>query len=352
MSQELKQLTGARGVAAWAVVFYHLRRSIGGLPDAAAAVLAKGYLAVDFFFLLSGFVIWLAWRDRVRGEAWRFWQKRVARIVPLHLAMLAFAIGLALLAATRGRPDPAFPWAELPLHLLLIQQWGLTSGLHWNDPAWSISAELAAYLLFPALAAATDWRRWSTPALVVTAASILLALHLAMGAPTLGTDIPRFGLVRCLAEFATGTIVAALYLRGGRARPPLLLGLVLLASTLIGSPETLVVPAGFACLLLALARHRDSLLAAAPLHWLGEISYATYLLHFLLWKAVKLLLPAPLAPAWVVALYCVAVLAGSHLLYRRLELPAQAWINGRTFPRRNERGGRALPGDGQNRLLG
>lgn len=349
---ELRQLTGARGLAAWAVVFYHLRRSIEGLPDWATAVLAKGYLAVDFFFLLSGFVIWLAWRDRVLGQIWRFWQKRVARILPLHLAMLAFAVALALLAAVRGQPDPAFPWRELPLHLLLIQQWGTTAGLHWNDPAWSISSEAAAYLLFPVLITATDWRRWSTPALVAAAATILITLHIVMAAPTLGTDIPRFGLLRCLAEFATGTIIAALYLRGGEASTPLLLGLTLLAAALAGAPETLVVPAAFAALLLALARHERSPLAARPLHWLGEISYATYLFHFLLWKAVKLLLLAPLAPPWIVALYCAAVLVGSHLLYRRLELPAQAWVNGWTLPGRNERRGRALPGDGQNRLLG
>ncbi len=336
MTRELRQLTGARGLAAWAVVLYHLRMSIAGLPAPVAAVFAKGYLAVDFFFLLSGFVIWLAWHDRVGDETWRFWQKRVARIWPLHLAMLAFAIALALVAMARGRPDPAFPWAELPLHLLLLQQWGTTSALHWNDPAWSISAEVAAYLLFPLLIRAADWTTWSTAALVATAAAILVALHLVMAAPTLGADIPRFALVRCLAEFATGTIVAALYLRGGRARSPLLFGLTLLAAALAGAPETLVVPAAFAALLLALARDAASPLAARPFHWLGEISYATYLLHFLLWKAVKLLLPTPLAPPWVVALYLLAILIGSHFLYRRLELPAQAWVN-RLTPERSLR---------------
>lgn len=333
---ELRQLTGARGLAAWAVVLYHLRRSIDGLPAPVAAVFAKGYLAVDFFFLLSGFVIWLAWHDRVGGETWRFWQKRVARIWPLHLAMLGGAVALALLAAARGRPDPAFPWAELPLHLLLVQQWGTTSALHWNDPAWSISAELAAYLLFPLLVRTADWRRWSTPALVAIAAAILLALHLVMAAPTLGTDIARFGVVRCLTEFATGTIVAALYLRGGNTRIPLVLGLTLLAAAIAGAPETLVVPAAFAALLLALAGHAAGPLAARPLYWLGEISYATYLLHFVAWKAVKLLLPTPLAPLWVVALYLLAVLIGSHLLYRGLERPAQAWVNGLT-PERSPR---------------
>ena len=65
---ELRALTGVRGVAAWFVVFYHIRQSLPWIPDALLDVIAKGYLAVDFFFLLSGFVIWLSWVDRLRGS--------------------------------------------------------------------------------------------------------------------------------------------------------------------------------------------------------------------------------------------------------------------------------------------
>jgi peptidoglycan/LPS O-acetylase OafA/YrhL len=349
-TQELAQLTGARGIAAWAIVLYHLRLSIDGLPASAVAVLAKGYLAVDFFFLLSGFVIWLAWHDRVAGETWRFWQKRFARIWPLHAAMLLFAVALALALAIRGNPDRAFPWAELPLHLLLVQQWGTTTALHWNDPAWSISAEAGAYLLFPLLIRCVDWRRWSAPMLVVACAGVLAILPLTMGLGTLGQDIPRFGLLRCLVEFTAGTIVAALYQRSGEVRAPLLLGMGLLAAVLAGMPETFVVPAAFAALLLALARARTPLLASRPVHWLGEISYATYLSHFLLWKALKLLLPAGPQPPAVIALYLLLVLVASHLLYRWLELPGQRWLNARPLPGRNEATPRALPGH-EDRLL-
>ena len=64
---ELRALTSVRGVAAWMVVLYHIRLTIDGLPQAWVHVFAKGYLAVDFFFLLSGFVIWLS----VSGAACR-----------------------------------------------------------------------------------------------------------------------------------------------------------------------------------------------------------------------------------------------------------------------------------------
>ena len=66
---ELRPLTAVRGIFAWAVVLYHVRLAcLGWLPAGVMAVLAKGYLAVDFFFLLSGFVIWLNYGERLRGR--------------------------------------------------------------------------------------------------------------------------------------------------------------------------------------------------------------------------------------------------------------------------------------------
>jgi len=339
---ELRALTSVRGIAAWLVVLYHIRGGIAGLPPAVEAVLAKGYLAVDFFFLLSGFVIWLSWHARLRDPAAipRFLQKRIARIWPLHAAMLAAAVALALLFRATGRTDPAFPFAELPLHLLLVQNWGFTDMLRWNDPAWSISCELAAYLLFPLLALAVDWRKLPSVALVALAAVLLLALHAAMhGAPSLGEDIPRHGLNRCLAEFGTGTLLAALYLRRPRARWPALAALTTAAAWALGTPETLAAPATFAALLLLLA-----LTAGRPghplegrrLHWLGEISYATYLSHFLLWKAFKLPLATPTLGPPLIALYLLLVLIASAALYRWIERPAQRRINRLFLPRQTE----------------
>jgi peptidoglycan/LPS O-acetylase OafA/YrhL len=338
---ELRALTGARGLAAWAVVFYHIRGALGWAPPALVGVLAKGYLAVDFFFLLSGFVIWLSWHARLRdaGVA-AFLHKRIARIWPLHLVMLAAAAAQALLLAATGRPDPAFPLAELPLHLLLLQNWGFTTALRWNDPAWSISCELAAYLLFPLLIATIDWRRLPTGALVAAAAAILLLLHAVMaGQPGLGAAIPRFGLVRCLAEFATGTVVAALYLRHPPLWPCLAVGAACLLARALGAAETLAIPAAFAALLLALALtsgRAGNPLATRAIHYLGEISYATYLSHFLLWKLVKLVAvrDAAAVPPLVVAAYLLLVLAASVALYHLVERPAQRSVNAWRWPRR------------------
>lgn len=349
---ELRALTSVRGIAAWLVVLYHIRGSIAGLPAGVEAVLAKGYLAVDFFFLLSGFVIWLTWHDRLRapGATLRFLQKRVARIWPLHAVMLAFAVALALLLEATGRHDPAFPFAELPLHVLLAQNWGFTDALRWNDPAWSISCELAAYLLFPLLVIAVDWRKLPVWVLIGIASGALTALHCAMnGAATLGENIPRYGLTRCLCEFAIGTILAALFLRTHavgttatkKARWTLPIAALLAVAAAIawttGAPETIAAPATLAGLLLTLALtagQRGHPLEGDTIHYLGEISYATYLSHFLLWKAFKLPLAGTMLSPLAIACYLALVLVASIALYHGVERPAQRRINALSIRRR------------------
>ncbi len=330
---ELRALTGARGIAAWFVVLYHIRGAISGVPATGLAILAKGYLAVDFFFLLSGFVIWLTWHDRLRERgAVLFLRKRIARIWPLHLVMLGFGVVLALLLLATGRADPvAFPFWELPVHLLLLQEWGLTDRLSWNVPAWSISAEAAAYLLFPLVLALIDWRRWSTPLLVAVVAALLGGLHLAMrNAASLGTDIPSFGTLRCLVEFGVGSIVAALWFRrpGASPWPWLVSSGALLSLWIVGAKETLIVPAGLAALLMSFALSAERAgnpLEGRTVNWLGRISYATYLGHFLLWRAFKLAFVndvTTIPPSNIIA-FLLLVLASSALLYHLVERPAQ-----------------------------
>ena len=353
---ELRSLTGMRGIAAWAVVLYHIRGSIAGLSPAVEAILAKGYLAVDFFFLLSGFVIALSYRKTLLSGGMKaipgFLTRRIARIWPLHLFMLGCALSLALLLAATGRHDPAdYPFGELPLHVLLIQNWGLTTALAWNDPSWSISAELAAYLAFPFFAVVADWERMPSIVAAAVGLAALVLLHVAMtasGAATLGTDITRFGVLRCLCEFTAGAMLSVIWTRWRNlialALPLGLTGLAALAAAATGSlPETLAVPFGLAGLLLALALASDvrgNPLSSGPIPYLGKISYATYLGHFLLFVVFKLVLvtSASAVPTPVIALYLITVFASSVILHHLIELPAQHVINNWWLRRTDGRG--------------
>ncbi len=352
---EIRALTGARGLAAWLVVLFHIRGSIAGLPAGVMRVLDKGYLAVDFFFLLSGFVIWLAWHERLRDRRAipAFLLKRVLRVWPLHLVMLAAAVAMVAAQGALGHPAGAdFPWRDLPLHLLLMQDWRLVPPTTWNVPAWSISAETMAYLLFPLLVLAVDWRRCATPVVLVGVIAPLAILAWAMrGEIILGQDIARFGVLRCVTEFAAGTAVAALWLRwrgNVSAWWPAAGATTSLLALAVGVPEVVVVPAVFAALLLALALGAGSVghpLEGRTVHWLGTISYATYLSHYVLWHAFKLVAVRDVSdvPPSAIGVYLGLVLAASAFLYTCVEVPAQRWRGLRGWPPRSSpaRGGGA-----------
>ena len=348
----LPALTGIRGLAAWFVVFYHARLALSGwLPAGMIDVFAKGYLAVDLFFMLSGFVMWLNYGPRLRASglsgASDFWWRRFARIWPLHIVVLAAMVAFALVLLATGRDTSGYPFAELALHVLLVQNWGFTSDLSWNHPAWSISAELGAYLVFPFLVVAIRWERLRPAMLVALVAMTAIALHLlfrAFGAETLGEEITRLGLWRCIAQFAIGMMLANLWLQWkGAALLPALLGAAMLAIWLVsGWGETLLVPLGFAGLLLALALATGPVaktLGSRPLEWLGDISYATYLVHFPLFILAKIALAgddARIGPLGFAA-YALVLLALSHAAFRWLEKPAQRALN-RHAPGKRHRG--------------
>ncbi|RPF72753.1 acyltransferase [Aurantiacibacter spongiae] len=343
----LAALTGLRGVAAWMVVLYHARLLLTDwLPGGVTAMAGMGYLAVDVFFLLSGFVMWLNYGPRLRRDglagAPRFWWRRIARIWPLHALVLAGMVAFALVLLAAGRSTAGYPFGELPLHLLLVQNWGFTPDLSWNHPAWSISAELGAYLLFPLVAVSVRWEDMRPAMLIAAMIGAAFALHAVFalaGEPGLGGRIARLGLVRCVLEFAIGVMCANLWLswRAGwtGALASALAGGVLAALGIaVGWPETAFVPLAFAALLLALALDGGPIaraLGSAPLRWLGDASYATYLIHFPLFILVKLVgvdERLQLGPVGFVV-YCAVLLALSGALHRWWEKPAQRWLNRR-----------------------
>src|SRR5712691_3950598 len=154
---ELHALTGLRSVAAASVVALHLWGKAGtGTPI--GSLVHAGNLGVDLFFVLSGFVLAYRYADALRRPAPRsvaaFLKRRIARVYPLHLAMIA-VLGAGMLAATLvGASVPAAERnspGDLVANLLLVQAWGTSQRQTWNQVAWSVSAEWAAYLAFAVL---------------------------------------------------------------------------------------------------------------------------------------------------------------------------------------------------------
>ncbi len=345
----LDSLTCARGIAAWLVVLYHIRSGMSWLPQEMLAFFAKGYLSVDFFFLLSGFVIYLSSHRALLKEGAAgirpFLQRRLARIYPLYAVLLLLTIIFAALLTASGRDASNYPWRELPLHLFLMQNWGFTQALSWNHPAWSISTEMAAYLLFPLLVLATPIARASRSLLLVgIALSIgMMGLWLySAGLRNLGEWIAHYGLIRCLFEFTAGTMLCAFWLQceDGPQRPPILIAAAILIAMgaiwrLLPWTEFWAFPLMAAALIFLLAqigraqarrtdRRRASLLMRA-LTYVGEISYATYLSHMMLfiWFKIAFVDDAAHIPPWQMGMFLLLVLGASVFFYHLIEKPGK-----------------------------
>jgi peptidoglycan/LPS O-acetylase OafA/YrhL len=284
-------LTGLRALAALSVIFFHLRLTELVPPGTAEAlpILNSCFLGVDLFFLLSGFVLMHAHQADLAtmrpAMVWRFYGLRLARIYPVHvtilLLVLAAFVAQALLspggALAIQSPD-RFPIDGLARHFLLLG-W---SSPTWNPPAWSLSAEWFAYLLFPLIAAAVLRIALSGCMLLLAALAAGLSL---VYAEVFRYDLDQHGLVRVLFEFPAGCLLYRLapHLPRRLAMAIFAAGLgtaAALAGTRWGQLATLPTLAG-AILLCATVNPISRPLTARWIVWLGEISYSMYMVHVL-----------------------------------------------------------------------
>ncbi len=211
----LSDITAARGLLALWVFAYHANLHLHFA--AAGGLIGRGYLGVDGFFILSGLV--LAHRypapALTLGATARFWWRRLVRLYPTVLAMLALLAAAFLLARAGGvHPHEALRASgrELLLQLLMLNGWGFSQGWTWNYPSWSISAEWGGYLLFPLLAraAARCGGGWAA----LAAGAMGLVLLAVSGRSASGLNLTYQGaLPRFFPEFIGGILLARLLRR-------------------------------------------------------------------------------------------------------------------------------------------
>jgi peptidoglycan/LPS O-acetylase OafA/YrhL len=305
-------LTGVRAFAAIWVVLLHLRLGAAralALPDAVDRFVRSGHLGVDLFGFLSGFLIAHNYaerlaRDRRAGLAPFLWTRAV-RIVPLHwLVLAAMVAAVAFLPGFPARPAERVLYraSALPLQVLLLHGWSLGNGFAWNLPSWTVSSEWLCYLLFPWIAPALA--RVRDPVSSLAGAAIAFAATTAAMFALHQSDwdaAMRGGVVRIAGEFATGCLLQRAYAAGVRHRAPWgVIGPVAvgaaLAAVLAGVQTGAVL--AFAVLVLALANDDGRLarfLSTRPLVFLGDASYAIYLVHWFVLSLLALWLPAALA---------------------------------------------------------
>ncbi|OBA70454.1 acyltransferase [Mycolicibacterium elephantis] len=367
-SGEIRALSGLRIVAAVWVVLFHFRplleQAAPGFRTALAPLLDCGAQGVDLFFILSGFVLTYNYLDRM-GQTWslrstlHFLWLRLARVWPVYLVTMHLAALWIIFTLNIGHvPSPAAESLTAINYIrqfLLVQLWfqPFFDGSSWDGPAWSISAEWLAYLLFAGLVLIVFRIARSTRArglflLAVAAAMPPILLLLATGQ----FYTPWSWLPRIVMQFTAGALLCAAVVKlqpSERARRLAGYGAVLLAATIVASLYLLdahplpkipdsngLVDVLFVPLVLTLAIGAGTLpglLSIGPMVYLGRISFSLYMVHELVhttWNWMvdqfELRLLADLNGKLTLLAIIGVAFAGAVLLYHLVEEPARRWM--------------------------
>lgn len=347
-ASEIRPMTGIRGAAAVFVMVYHFHLTLVATGPLSTIVL-HGYLAVDLFFMLSGFLMAHVYGQALEAGTFRqrrFLLHRIARIYPLYLVAT-----LTFLAIAMSRSDgSATTFTVLAANLVMLQSLGNLPSL--DPPAWSVSTEMVAYLLFPAIAMVClrSSRRVAIgtglAALLLILAMTLAASRHYIGAPIAKGELDLFfspyTLARCLAGFIIGQLLYRLHRSGNLAGllgrnlsqcAVLLLVLATLAQALSDFPAYLAL----ILLIATLAQDRgviSRICASPPLMLLGKVSFGIYLLHFQAIGLVDRLRNAASAYGlpreesdWIASLtVCAMVTALAWVLHKGFESPLRRMI--------------------------
>jgi peptidoglycan/LPS O-acetylase OafA/YrhL len=360
-SQQIDALTGIRGVAALWVAAYHGRGFLIPdirLPAALDNLIGSGWLAVDLFFVLSGFVISHAhMRDFTvlsADSTSRFLRLRLARIYPAHLVVVLLWLLPIAAAAVANRPLSAgvaqhFNVRTFLHAVTLTNGWGLPGSTGWNLPSWSVGSEWFAYLVFP-LTACALWRARTVSRLITIAVATMLITTTLAFIVNGGVRymLPEsFTLVRVESEFLIGCCIYGIYVRTKPGAAASWIPWTAAAGCLLlacigkhGLADGLYIPL-FALLVFGLSRGSGILAGILALSWsvhLGKISYSIYLIHGLVILLLRQL--PPLAggfgtahPLSLATIYLCAVVAAGHILYATVEEPARVQLRRRWVKR-------------------
>jgi peptidoglycan/LPS O-acetylase OafA/YrhL len=337
--QHFQALDFYRFVAAFCVMILHMTEFSGYDPHVGIGyVAADFYLFVDFFFILSGFVIGITYFDRVANgpEIFTFLRRRIARIYPLHLATLALYL-MPVLAGRTANLEKYDIWSILQ-QALLVQSWPLNAKLPFNFPAWSISVEWGMYLMFPIIVWVTQ--RAGNLFLVALTIAGFVGIEIALGYTTPPLWFADNCIIRAIPTFALGILMSRIC--GIIAIPRgiwygFLAFVLAIGATMMHLNPYLVVALFCLTVWLTAAGNGDAehRLFDGPISkGLGDASYALYMVHSITLAAtIKFLWPkfsASPPPLIYGLLVCVMTVPLSILVYRCFEKRAKDFISGRS----------------------
>jgi len=371
-----------RGIAACLVALFHLDAysHLYGMP-----FLRNSWLFVDFFFVLSGFVIAANYQQRLLDGfgVGRFLLLRLGRLYPLHFAMLALFIAFELLKVLKRiviptllSVNPIAPFSTLQeapntvvANLLLIQSLHVFDFLTWNVPSWSISTEFYTYVVFAVCLIGLRRHAWIALLVSLIGGPVLIA---ALSEHNMNTHYD-WGIIRCIYGFSAGVVSWKIYERwdeklkkwfSGSIVECGVLGLVVVFVSVAGTTLlSIAAPYVFALVVLVFAFEAaaaSAVLRLRPLVFLGTVSYSIYMTHAFIAKRI-FDAGIQLDKRWHInpfthraidgedvpflgtqlwhgdiayPVYMAMIIAMSYFTYRWIEKPGREWVRNRVQRRR------------------
>ena len=345
MREQLHGLTVLRGFAALWVALHHAFFGIEGVlaPQTSSIVyngLIRGWLGVDLFFILSGFIISYSTHGQAGMKSlkgiFKFLFRRFARIYPAHIFVLllfVIIVGGAQLSGRFGDPQNIYTTQKLLEQVFLLNGIGFTDPVGWNVPTWSVSSEFLAYLLFPLLTLALTEIKSAGGAIVLITSILGTCVYLAWNFNVgqkymLGFE---FTSIRVLSEFLLGMALYKLCSRIHRESLWIWLfcfgvGGIVLQGAIENSFYDFMYLVYFMALIwsMALAPIRRRV----PFFSLfGEISYSFYLIHSLIIILINQLIRstsfAQSAPWLSLSVFILISGVLAYFIFRYVEVPAR-----------------------------
>ncbi len=356
-------LDGFRGVLAVFVAVYH---TFWLSHPNSTRFFENGPVIIDLFFVFSGFLMFMLYAGKItdRASAKRFMVKRFARLYPLHLFMLMVFLGFALfrlwahkvglathetgeiLPFAAGSPDS---WGNFLAHIFLLNAHGLSEGLTYNPPSWTIGAEFYTYFLFIAFMLFMVGKRFGAGLCALLLASIIVIYALLAAVKPDMNITYDFGFIRCVAGFFVGVLASRLFqfkrlnLTGHKSSAlelAVLLGGIAFVIYCSGKLQFLVGPILF--LFVFVFAHDGGAVSKVMSHrlfrYLGKISYSVYMIHVIIAIVFGVFADSVLTNTWanwntsgfggdfLLIAYLIVVIGLSHLSYHFIEVPGGKFV--------------------------
>lgn len=354
---QLPALTGLRGAGAFWVLLHHWNLFQFGTGKGFHA-LSVGYLGVDLFFLLSGFIMSHSRAQSFQPFRWeeygRFLRERITRLYPTNGGVLIVFLGLVLLMpdVRNAWPSDVFSMRNFVVSILLVQSWLPFGAGSWVGPAWTVSLEMGAYATLPALLFLT--RRITSPRLAFWGAmgSLVAFVAILVLAGERDPNVKNLGgLLRVAFEFSAGALLyqarrCSFRLPAGAA----LAAVVLLVVTVTVSASWGAFPSlpAFALLILLGAQDHGivrTALAGVVSQFLGRISYSLYLVHWpvlVFWRLFDKDLTVLSLEWWALNVALIVFVLGlATVVHYIVEVPSHRWA--RRVGRQTRNDSRVVP---------